>query len=440
MTGHVCIYREQLIWSNWTRTGPLAERLARRIPLCEICETERPLRKPRPPVLREIRAEVLEAPPLADATGRTVAKVLVKFGEDREGFLPMRGSLTELSRRGIPASLAEQWLDFFLRAGWITVIWAPGPPSRLNAVTLLRPELLRELAHPGEEALLRSTLQSAKTRVEPLAHPKATEIAALLESPEGKRFSPLLIQALAAVAVHVESGEVLAERVFSTRYLGKSKALASVRNRLERILGPLPGLGIREGASLTLVGGDGVLRLPDREIGLRPFAPFLGLPREIVENLEGIAFPPGGLFVVENLTVFEACCRGEVAAAQDCLIAWSAGYPGRSVRKLIELAHAAGARLRIWADLDLDGIRIARLIDSWFPPGAEFHLMSPHDVQTAPSRHRLNSKNSSALRRELKERPKALLAGTLETLIATDSWVEQEAFLGGPEAPSLLSR
>jgi hypothetical protein len=314
--------------------------------------------------------------------------------------------------------------------------WTPGPPSRLSAVTLLRPKLLRELGRPGEEALLRSTLQMAKARMEPLVHPKAAEIAALLENPEGRKLTPMLIQALAAVAAHVETGEVLAERVFSIRYLGKSKALASVRNRLESILGPLPGLGIREGASLTLLGGGGILHLPDRELGLRPFTPFLGLPREILENLEGIAFPPGGLFVVENLTVFEACCRGEVAAARDALIAWSSGYPGRAIRKLVALAYAAGARLRIWADLDLDGIRIARLIDAWFPPGAEFHLMFPQDVKAAPSRHRLDSKNSAALRRELKERPEALLADTLKALIATDSWVEQEAFLAtGPHLP-----
>ena len=225
---------------------------------------------------------------------------------------------------------------------------------------------------------------------------------------------------------------MLAERVFSTLYLGKSKALASIRNRLERILGPLPGLGIREGASITLLGGDGVLRLADREIGLRTFTPFLGLPREILENLEEVAFPAGGLFVVENLATFEACCRGEVAAARDSLIAWSAGYPGRSIRKLVELAHAAGARLRIWADLDLDGVRIARLLASWFPAGgAEFHLMAPQDVKAAPRRHRLSSRSSSVLRRELKERPEALLASTLKAMIATDSWVEQEAFLTG---------
>ena len=203
---HVCRYREQLIWSGWSRTGPLAERLARRVPLCEICDTERPARRPRPPVLREVRAEALEAPPLADANGRAVAKVLARLGKDREGFLPMRSPLTELAHRGIPASLAEQWLDHFLRAGWITVVWTPGPPARLSAVTLLRPKLLRELARPGEETLLRSTLLLAKARLEPLTHPKAAEIAALLESPEGRKLSPLLIQGLAAVAVHVETG------------------------------------------------------------------------------------------------------------------------------------------------------------------------------------------------------------------------------------------
>src|SRR5262249_22501371 len=150
------------------------------------------------------------------------------------------------------------------------------------------------------------------------------------------------------LAMHADSGEVLAERVFSVRHLGGSKALAAVRGRLERLAGPLAEIGIREGAGVTLLGGNGVLRAAGGEVCLRAFAPFLGLAREALENLRGIDFPAGGLFAVENLAAFEACCRGEVEAARGALITWSAGYPGRAIRRLVELAGHAGAPLRIW--------------------------------------------------------------------------------------------
>jgi len=434
-TGHTCRYRERVVWSGWSRSGTLTERLARHVPLCEVCGNERPARRPRPPVLREVRGEVPEAPPLADATGRTIAKALVDLGRGREGLLPTRGLLTDLARRGIPASLAEEWIETFLRAGWLTVVRRPGSPAQLTAITLRRSSVLREFARPGEDGRRRSALDEARARVAALVHPKAVEIATFLEDPEIGELPPALIQALAALAVHAESGEVLAGRVFSTRHLGGSKALASLRGSLERLAGPLEELGIREGASLTLLGGDGILRRKGpQEIDLLAFAPFVGLAREAIEGLEEIAFPEGGLFVVENLAVFEACCRGEVEAARDSLVAWSAGYPGRSIRRLVELAGAAGAPLRIWADLDLDGVRIARLTASWSPLEAELFRMSPRDVETAPHRNPLTPRSAAAIRRDLEERPEAPLAGTLWALLDSGFWVEQEAFLAHPGA------
>ncbi|MFY9821090.1 MAG: DUF2399 domain-containing protein, partial [Thermoanaerobaculia bacterium] len=288
----------------------------------------------------------------------------------------------------------------------------------------------RELARPGDEARRRSALGAARERVARLSHPKAAEIAAILDSPEAAGFSPPLLQALGALAVHAESGEVLAERVFSARCLGGSKVLAGLRRGLERLVGPLAEIGIREGASVTLLGGEGVLHLADLDLDLREFPPFLGLARETLEGLSELTLPAGGLFVVENLAVFEACCRGEVESARRALIAWSAGYPGRTVRRLVELA-AAGEPLRIWADLDLDGVRIARLIASWSVAGAEFHRMSPRDLAATPQRHPLTARSLAAIRRDLEERPAAPLADTLRALLDSGFWAEQEAFLAG---------
>jgi len=57
--------------------------------------------------------------------------------------------------------------------------------------------------------------------------------------------------------------------------------------------------------------------------------------------------------------------------------------------------------------------------------------MSPQDVEAAPIRHELSPKSLAAIRRDLEERPEAPLADTLRALLASGSWVEQEAFLSG---------
>jgi hypothetical protein len=433
---HTCRYRERQVWSEWSRSGSLAERFARRVPVCEVCGRERPARRPRPAVMREVRAETAEEPPLADATGRAIAAALIRQSGSPEHASSVRGLFTDLARRGVPASLAEEWIERFLRAGWLTAGWKLGGPPRLATVAVRQPQALRELARPGEDSRRRDALREARARTANPSHPKAAEISSILASSEAESFPPVLLEAMAALAIHAEAGEVLAERVFSARHLGGSKVLANLRGRLERLVGPLAEIGIREGASVTLLGGEGALGLPNRQLDLRIFAPFLGLSSETLERLEKVDFPKPGFFVVENLAVFEACCRGEVEAAQGALIAWSAGYPSRAFRRLVGLAASAEAPLRIWADLDLDGVRIARLIASWCPSGARFFRMSPADLAAAPRHHLLSPRNAAAIRRDLAERPEAPLAGTLRALLDAGCWVEQEAFLAGRRPPS----
>ena len=116
-------------------------------------------------------------------------------------------------------------------------------------------------------------------------------------------------------------------------------------------------------------------------------------------------------------------------AARGALIAWSAGYPGRAFRRLVELAGRAGAPLRIWADLDLDGVRIARLIASWSTAEASFHRMSPEDLKAAPRHHELTARSLAGIRRDLEERPGAPLADTLQAMLDLGRWAEPEAFL-----------
>lgn len=437
MEDHDCAFRLALEWSEWTPRGSLRERLARRVPVCTVCGREQPARRPRRPVAREEEAVRPEAAPLTDSAGREVAATLLRRSEGAgrgDVTVPARGLLTDLGRRGHPASVVEERLEAQLRAGWLRLGWRLGRPAReLASVTLLDRAALGEHAYPGELARRREALTMARAAVVPLTHPKAREVARLLAAAEAEGYPARLLGALAAVALHAEAGEALAERVFSTRYLGDSKALAAVRGRLERMVGPLTDLGVREGAALTLLGGAGRLRFPNAVgepfVDLAALPPFLGLTRETLAKIQVIDFPGGGLFVVENLAPFEACCRGEVAAARGCLVAWSAGYPGRAVRRLVEAAAGAAAAVRVWADLDLDGVAIARLVASWAPERVEPYCMSPADVASARVKRPLSPRAEAAIRADLAERPQALLGETLAVLLDGKCWVEQEVFL-----------
>ncbi len=436
MNDHFCTYTPRLVWGDWTRSGPLAERTARRVPVCWTCGRERPATRPRPPVGREVRAEVPETPPLGDPAGRRVAAALLRRsgGADQGEPIPTAGVLGRLGRQGIPASLAEEWLERFLRAGWIALRWRLGRRApRLSGIVLLDRQALRELAAPGVEEKRFFALRSAREKAAGLTHPKAREIAALLEREEAESFPPRVLNLLGALAVHAEAGDVLAERVFSARYLGDSKVLGYLRRQIEKLVGPLAVLGIREGAAVTLLGGTGRLHLPEQTVDLAGLAPFAGLARETFERLQAVDFPvdppPGGLLVVENLTAFEACCRGEVEGAGGSLVAWSAGYPGRAVRRLVERAASAGAPVRVWADLDLDGVRIARLVLSWAPGTAHPWRMSPDDLAAVPEGLPLSKEAAAAIRRDLADRQDAPLADTLRAILAAGRWVEQEALL-----------
>jgi len=367
-----------------------------------------------------------------DSRGRLVAAVVARAAKTvaaEDGPIRVRGLLSRLRARGVPASAAEAWLEEFLRAGWVRLRWSlRGTTKEPKAILVLNRGAIEEAARPGLAAARDEARRKGLQVLEGAVHPIAAEVRRILEG--AVSMDPELIRALAAVGVHVDSGEVLSERVFSVRHLGDSKALGRIRSSLERLVGPLPSLGIREGGAITLVGGKGVLHAGSAEIGLDRFRPYMGLSRETMTSLDAVEFPPGGLLVVENLTAFEACCRGEVRGTPDALIVWSAGYPGRGVHALVDQAARRGAPVHVWADLDLDGVRIARLVGSWAGGGWRPHRMSPADVGAAPVRRPLKPAAIDGIRSDLEANPDAPLAETLEALFQSGCWVEQETFLG----------
>lgn len=407
----------------------MRQRHGYRVVVCVQCGTRRSRRRPRRPELIEIEADG-GAPPIADADIRAIAaRLLRRAGDGRE--VRIRGLSGGLGGSGIGSSLLEQYLDGFLRAGWIGLVWQiSGTRRRLRRIRLRDPEALDEYAHPGRRAARRAALNEARTAVASLNHPIATEVTRLLAEAASDVWSHGLVRALAAVATHAETGDVLASRVFAARYLGDSKALGVLRSRLERLLGPLEAVGIRDGASATFVGGSGRVRAASVRLDLAALRPFVGLAAETMIGDIEIEPPSGGVAVVENFAVFEACCREEVSGLKDTLVIWTAGYPGRAVKAVIQAASRTNPTMRIWADLDLDGVRIVRLVVDWLSGAIEPFGMSPEHVAAAPARRPLSPRSAAAVRADLAARPAALLADTLRALLAYDCWVEQEAFLG----------
>jgi len=430
---HTCRWGRELEWSVWTRVADgFREREARRVFRCVECGLDRPNRKPRPPAWLERERETGCVVPQPHREGAAVAARLVREAS-RSGSGEVSGKrLVGLLRaQGMTASMAEDWLDRLLAAGWVRLrLRLRGTRRTVGHVEVRDREALDDFANPGQRAARLDALAAAREAVRGVEHPVAELVAALLDDDSAGSFAPEVLRALAAVALHAASGEVLAERVFAARHLGDSKALRKLRRSVEHVVGPLEAIGIREGAALTLVGGVGRLHLGTTVIDLAALSPYVGLSREVLGQLGRPELPERGLFVVENLTVFEACCRAEVEAARDSMVVWSAGYPGRGVRALVEVAASAGVAVRVWADLDLDGVRIARLLARW--AGASFtpHRMSPHDVASADVVRPLSLSSATAIRADLGAHRDAPLAATLAALLERDGWIEQETMLG----------
>lgn len=427
---HECKYRQRLEWSGWTREGSRRWREARRIPRCELCGKVRASRRPRRAVRLEVEA-VSSSPPsvMEPAARRFAGKLHARAMEQGEGSdgIGMKGLL---SWAGVPASRAEDWLEEFLAAGWVRLRYALKGTSRLlSEIVVIDLEKLESFALPGLREARGTAIEEAKAELADIEHPVADQVMQVLSGSESDRLDPDLVRALAAAARFAESGDVCSDRVFSSRYLGDSKAILRLRNRMEQVLGPLESLGIREGAALLLVGGAGAFNLEGQTLALDRLRPCVGLSRECVLGRAGIDFPAGGLLIVENLAAFEACCLGEVTGSGDCLIAWSAGFPGRAVRAVVEEAARKGSPVRVWADIDLNGVRIARLIHRWASDKAVPWRMSPEDLVASKVALPLSSKAETAIRHDINVHPHALLRETLEAILERGRWVEQEALL-----------
>lgn len=403
----------------WRVAGKLRERDIERVQVCVECGAARAGRFRKVVAIEKQAAASPELPREDDL--RTLAKILCRLFQDRD---ELRGGSLLRRLGGIQAEAELEQLTayapirlvFRLHAG----VW------HLHAVRVLDRGLLMEAAYPGEAARRTIALADATRDLAAASHPEALRIAELLGAPD-PGWDTRTIRCLAALARLVDAGDAKPARAFAADVLGDSKALVPLRARLEKIVGPLERLGIRDAGAVVLVGGHGLLRLPDRTLDLAGLR-YLGIAPQDVDKLVDIEVPASGVLIVENLTPFHACLD-HVIGRLPVLVLWSGGFPSRSVAAFIKQVAAKNCRVRIWCDLDLGGIRIARTIHRLATDAIEPVMMGTDDVRVATRSIALSPEQREAIQRDLALHPDAPLGDTLRALLERSIWVEQETML-----------
>jgi Wadjet anti plasmid transformation system JetA-like protein len=425
---HTHSYRRSAEFGSWRRVGDVETR--DRVPsqVCSACGARRPTRRPPTPDVQERRSATRHAPPPPLPPLVVVAAALAK-GSGVTGAVSMKSLVSAGREEGITQTDVESALECLLPTGWFALVMSvSGTRREIQQVSVSSPEDLQEFAHPGRRQALSSAVSEGLRSLERIDHPSAAAARDALRG--ARRLTPELARALCAVAVHASKGDELPVRVLSAIALGDSKAIPRLRKPLEARLGPLAKLGLGEATSLTLLGGRGLLSTALARLDVSKFLPYLGLPREFLSNGLQLVPPEGGVLAVENLEMFEACCRSQsVLRGSPTLVLWLGGWPGRGEEALVRAAHGVGSSVRVWADLDRSGIGIARRVIDWAPRAKPF-LMGEDALRGSPRRKALSREEAALIKRDLEHRPDAPLASTLRAILELGQWCEQETLLG----------
>lgn len=419
---HRCTrFRRRRIENVWRDKGVFREREIEKTTVCAECGRERPSR------FRKILAIEKEAKtpilPAIDLPLRRLARLLASLSKKRQVI--RAGPLM----KRVGGVRVEAELERLASCGSIRLIYQQKAGGlRLESLHVLDPNALSELASPGAAAKRVAALTEAQKQLATLTHPEALAIRDLLITDPQPRMDERVIKSLAGLACLIESEEALPARAFSARVLGYSKALAPLRNRLERLVGPLERLGIRDYGGLVLVGGNGILRFNSAQIDLKEFR-CVAFSSEDVLQLRDICFPHGGVLVIENLTPFQAYLE-QLSSVDPVLVIWSGGFPNRGVRRMLTEAAARSSRVRVWCDIDLGGVTIARQIHRITSGAAEPVLMEPSIVQAARIGCPLSESTRAEIMRDIRKHPSAILSETLHAVLQRSAWIEQETLLG----------
>ena len=350
---HNCT-RFQKIWreGSWRQSGLFREREIETVFVCKDCGRERSRRFRK---LVAIEKEASTSTVVADPVLRRLARNLASASRNRtdtraEGLIRRLGGVQ-----------SELDIERLAAAGPFRLIYRRFSGGlRLHTIRVLEHGALDEIARPGVQARRVRVLAEARNNVRSLVNPEAISIREILGTEGAACLDERVIKALAALAQLLESGDATPAKAFSAQVLGNSKSLSAIRQRLEGLVGPSHRLGIRDWGGLVIMGGAGLLHLGNVDIRLGSLR-CVGISSDDILGLHELCVPPGGVLVIENLTPFQACLE-HFGCNDSVLFLWSGGFPNRGVKKLLEEAAHRKVPMRVWCDLDLRGIRIARLI------------------------------------------------------------------------------
>jgi hypothetical protein len=417
---HQCSLKQAMRESEWRIIGVLRQREIERVFICSQCGRVREGRFRK--IVRIEKEAAFNSEMLPDPALRHCARVIASLAHGREQLR----AATVAKRLG--GATADSLLERLCAFGFLRLVYLPKHgTAHLHEVCILNSASIHDFGHPGDTERRSNALQAARASVANLVHPSAVEIREILASDDARTLDPKVVTSLAGLAKLVESGDALPHRVFSAMTLNDSKAFMQTRRRVERLVGPVDRLGIRDSGAMVMFGGRGLIELSNTKIDVGSFRS-IAMSTKDVERLRCLHLPEGGILVIENLTPFEACLENTTALAP-MLLVWSGGFPNRGVVRILEQAARQRARIRVWCDLDLGGVRIARSIHRITSGMAEPVLMNADTVRLASVGCPLSSQAKRMMGRDLALHPDDILVDTLRSLLQRGEWIEQETLL-----------
>lgn len=235
------------------------------------------------------------------------------------------------------------------------------------------------------------------------------------------------------------------ERTLSVRLFNDSKRLEALRPQLLTVLrnfSPhaatasidewelLRAHHLHRPQVLTMLAGPLVLRqLVDKAgtlLDLTPWASGLGLPDELLRNVEIVGCPARAILTIENLTSYHELLLNR---PPNLLVIYSGGFPHPTLLTLLRKLQAACPALPLyhWGDIDLGGLRILlhlrqhlEMVDSL---AMHSHALAGAEAHTRP----LSEYERSQLRLLAQEPLLADCGEIIEAMLRQDQKLEQEA-------------
>jgi hypothetical protein len=417
---HHCRPKRAIRQSEWRIIGVLRQREIERVFVCSQCGRVREGRFRK--IIRIEKEAAFNPEVLPDPALRHCARVIASLAHGRDRLR----AATVAKRLG--GATADPLLERLCAFGFLRLVYLPKHGSvHLHELCILNSAAIHDFGHPGDTERRSKALQAARTLVANLVHPSAVEIREIIAANDAMALDAKVVTSLAGLAKLVESGDALPHRVFSAMTLNDSKAFLQIRRRIERLVGPVERLGVRDSGAMVMFGGRGLIELSNTRIDVGSFRS-IAMSTTDVERLRCLNLPLGGVFVIENLTPFDACLESVTALAQTLLV-WSGGFPNRGVVRILEQAARQRARIRTWCDLDLGGVRIARSIHQITSGIAEPILMDADTVRLASVGCPLSRDAKRTIARDLTLHPDDILVDTLRSLLQRGEWIEQETLL-----------